>query len=1109
MTCPECGHESAVGARFCANCGAQLVVAEREPSREERKVVTVLFADLVGFTSRAEQMDPEDVRAVLEPYHARLRTELERRGGTVEKFIGDAVMALFGAPTAHEDDPERAVRAALAIRDSIREESELEVRIAVTTGEALVALGARPAEGEGMASGDVVNTAARLQSAAPVNGILVDETTYRATSPKIDYSQAEPVTAKGKQEPVPAWEALQARSSYGVDVVRTQRAPLIGRERELDVLVGALGRIRAERSPQLVTLVGVPGIGKSRLVFEISQVIENEPELTTWRQGRSLPYGEGVSFWALGEMVKAQAGILETDSTDEAAAKLARSVRELVDESEADWVERHLGSLIGLESGQELKGDHRAEAFAAWRRFFEAMAEERPLVLVFEDLHWADEGLLDFVDHLVDWAGGVPILVVGTARPELLSRRGDWGGGKSNALTLSLSPLDDDETARLIAALLDRSVLPAETQTVLLQRAGGNPLYAEEFVRMVTDRELVAGPEEMPLPESVQGIVAARLDALPDDEKTLLQDASVFGKIFWLGAAAEIGGIDRQAAEGALHRLERKEFVRRERRPSVAAETEYAFGHLLVQDVAYSQIPRARRAEKHRLAGEWIERLGRPEDHAEMLAHHYSSALELARAAGADTTALEEPARRALHEAGDRAYALGAYQTARGFYAATLDAWPKDEPPSPGLLIRYGRVLNSIHLGGQPEILTGAVEASRAAGAPGQAAEAETLLCEMYWLQGRRDQASGHLRAAEALVEDEPSSYEKAYVMANSSRFWMLAGESAQSIRVGREALAMAEELGLEELQAHALDNIGTSRVVEGDVGGFEDLERSIEIADAINSVESCRAYGNFASALVDFGELERAWEMLGEARVRAERFGLDDWLLWLKGESVWPHYYTGNWNEAFRVLDQLIEDFATHPFWMESPCRFTRGRMRLARGDASGAREDAERVLDLSKEAKDPQVRWPALAYAAWAFLGVDPHRAEELIDEVLSDWEAHGGPLWGSNGWMPVAAVVIPPTGMAARFLEGATESSQSPWERAAVAYVSGDPGAAADIYREVGAAPEEAYARLQTAQLLVQQDRRAEADAELEKALAFWRSVGATAYIRQGEALMAASA
>jgi class 3 adenylate cyclase/tetratricopeptide (TPR) repeat protein len=1105
LTCPTCGHENADGARFCSSCGTRLEQAA-DPAREERKVVTVLFADLVGFTSRAEQLDPEDVRAVLEPYHARLRTELERRGGTVEKFIGDAVMALFGAPTAHEDDPERAVRAALAIRDWIREEGDLQVRVAVTTGEALVALGARPSEGEGMASGDVVNTAARLQSAAPVNGILVDETTHRATSQKIDFRESEPVTAKGKQEPVAAWEAIDARSSFGVDLGQEQRAPLIGREREVDVLVNGLERVRAERSPQLVTLVGVPGIGKSRLVYELSQVIESEAELTNWRQGRSLPYGEGVSFWALSEMVKAQAGILETDTPEETAAKLARSIRELVDESEAEWVERHLGTLVGLESEQELRGDHRAEAFAAWRRFFEAIAEERPLVLVFEDLHWADEGLLDFVDHLVDWAGGVPILVVCTARPELLSRRPGWGGGKPNALTLSLSPLDDDETARLVAALLDRSVLPAETQTVLLQRAGGNPLYAEEFVRMVTDRELVTGEGELPMPESVQGIVAARLDGLPDEEKTLLQDASVLGKVFWLGAAAEIGGVDRQAAEKALHRLELKEFVRRERRPSVAGENEYAFRHLLVRDVAYGQIPRARRAEKHRLAGDWIDRLGRPEDHAEMLAHHYSNALELARAAGADTSAFEQPARRALREAGDRAYTLSAYQSARRFYSAALDAWPEDEPRDPELLLRYGRVLNSVELGSEPEILFDAAEISRTNGELGRAAEAETVICEMYWLLGRRDEGFEHLRAAEALITDVPVSYSKAYVLANVSRFWMLAGDNETAIRAGREALAMSEELELLEVQAHALDNIGIARVQSGDRGGFEDLERSIEIADAINSVESARAYGNLASSLSDMGELERAFEMMAEARVRAERFGLDDWLLWLRSESAFPEYYSGNWDESVRLLDELIHEFEEHPFWVESPCRVLRGQIRLARGDEAGAREDAERALELSRAGKDPQVVWPAVAFAARVAASSDPERAGALLTELLSEWEERGVPRAMELSWMPDAAIALPQLGREAEFLSALQPSEPSWWRQATDALLSGDPLRAAEIYSEIGSRPDEAYARLRAAERLLREGRRAEADVELQQALAFWRSVGATAYVRESEALLA---
>ena len=457
-------------------------------SRRERKVVTVVFCDLVGFTSQAETMDPEDVEAILRPYHARVRSELEHYGGTVEKFIGDAVMALFGAPVTHEDDPERAVRAALAIRD-FAIENELELRVGVTTGEALVQLDAQPDAGEGMASGDVVNTAARLQSAAPINGVLVDETTYRATRSAVDYEDAQAVEAKGKAEPVPVWEAQTAHSRFGVDVAHEARAELVGRERELSVVRDAFERARHERTPQLLTLVGVPGIGKSRLVYELSRIADADPELVTWRQGRCLAYGDGVTLWALSEIVKAQAGIVEQDSPDEVEQKLRAAVADvLADTGDANWVESQLRSLVGLSAESELGDDRRQSAFAAWRRFLEAMAEQRPLVVVFEDLHWADESLLDFVDELVDWVTDVPLLAVATARPELLERRPGWGGGKLNATTLALPPLSEDQTALLIAQLLERSVLPAESQQALLERAGGNPLYAEQFAELFLER---------------------------------------------------------------------------------------------------------------------------------------------------------------------------------------------------------------------------------------------------------------------------------------------------------------------------------------------------------------------------------------------------------------------------------------------------------------------------------------------------------------------------------------------------------------------------------------------------------------------------------------------
>jgi class 3 adenylate cyclase/tetratricopeptide (TPR) repeat protein len=1107
LTCPTCGHENADGARFCSSCGTRLEQAA-EPAREERKVVTVLFADLVGFTSRAEQLDPEDVRAVLEPYHARLRTELERRGGTVEKFIGDAVVALFGAPTAHEDDPERAVRAALAIRDSIREEGELQVRIGITTGEALVALGARPSEGEGMASGDVVNTAARLQSAAPVNAILVDEATHRATRQPISYEPKDAVEAKGKAEPVPVWEVIEARSRYGVDVARSGGAPLVGREHESELLRGALQRARQEESTQLVTLVGVPGIGKSRLVSELFAALDREPDIMYWRQGRCLPYGEGVTYWALAEMIKAHAGILETDTVEQVEEKLSEVVAEALDgTSDRHWVEGHLRPLVGRAAEEHSGGDRQPEAFAAWRRFFEALAERNPLILVFEDLHWADESLLDFVDHLVDWATGVPMLVVCTARPELLSRRPAWGGGKSNAATVSLSPLSDDDTARLVHALLERAVLPADVQTTLIERAGGNPLYAEEFARMADEVGESAG--ELRLPESVQGLIAARLDALPVEEKLLLQDAAVVGKVFWIGALTQVGGRDRDEAELLLHRLERKEFVRRDRRSSVGEESQYAFSHLLVGDVAYSQIPRAARSKKHQAAAEWIESLGRPEDHAEMLAHHYLTALELDRAAGVEAGDLATRARFRLREAGDRAYALSAFPAARRFYGAAVELWPADDDARADLLFRYARAAHADMPTQSLELITDARDALLAARDTAQTAEAEILISEVFWLLGRRDEGFERVHAAQALIADQPSSYSKAYVVANVSRFATLAGEHEDGLRFGREALAMAEKLQIDSLRSHALNNMGIARVATGDMEGIDDLEQSASIALEANSIESVRAYGNLASVLLDLGELERAWLMSAEALRLGERFGVDDWLRWIRGDQCWDLYYQGRWDEMVEQLDVYISEAAEAGFWIEPPLRLLRGHIRLARDDLRGAQEDADRALERAEAAKDPQVVWPSLAFVARAVATTDRGRAERLASELLSGWERHGLGIGGDSGWLPDLAVALVALGGTSE-LRALVERSRvkTPWRSAAAAYVSGDFGLAADAYSAMGALPEEAEARLRAAEALVREGRRAEADEELKRSLALWRSVGATAYVREGEALLAAA-
>jgi class 3 adenylate cyclase/tetratricopeptide (TPR) repeat protein len=1102
VVCPKCGQENPEGFRFCGACAAPL---QAEPaSREERKIVTVLFADLVGFTSRAERLDPEDVRSLVAPYFAHVREELERFSGTVEKFIGDAVVALFGAPVAHEDDPERAVRAALAIRDWIvdGEEGELQVRIAITTGEALVALGAHPSEGEGMASGDVVNTAARLQSAAPVDGVLVDTTTYRATRRAVDYREAGPVEAKGKAEPIEVWEALEARSRFGVDVVQSGAA-LVGRERELELLVGTLARVREERSAQLLTLVGEPGIGKSRLVFQLFIALGSGSELTFWRQGRSLPYGDGVTLWALSEMVKAHAGILETDRPEDVETKLSNAVAETIPSAEAQWVERHLRPLAGLAAEQELRGDQRSEAFAAWRRFFEALAERYPLVLVFEDLQWADDALLDFVDYLVEWASGVPLLVIGTARPELLDRRPGWGGGKKNASTLSLSPLSDEETARLIAVLSERPVLPAEQQSELLARAGGNPLYAEHFVRMLAER---GTEEELPLPETVQGIVAARLDGLRAEEKSLLHDAAVIGKVFWTSAAAAIAGLERWQADERLHALERGEFVQRAQRSSVADETEYAFRHVLVRDVAYGQIPRAERAEKHRLAAEWIEALGRTEDHAEMLAHHYLSALEYARASGQDTAALAEPARAALAGAGDRALALNAYPSATGFYTAALELWPEEDPGRAWLLFQAGKAI-WLAEGGGLELLAQAGERFEAAGEIEAAAEAVTFLGFAFWIRGQRDVAYEHVDRALTLLADRPASPAKAYALSRRARFAAIALDP-QAIDLAREALALAEQLRLDDLRAHALNTLGVARVHGGDVGGLDDLERSLEIALETNSpLDTYLAYNNIASMYGDLGRLVEAAEMLATARATCERFGLIEHLRWVKPFAAANDLARGRWREAERAAEEfIVESEGGVAHQQEVWARNVRATIRLARGDVAGALEDTAKALEVARQSKDPQQLAPTLGHSAWILIAAGRGtEAASLLDEVL------GEPFFLSNLWMSLeSAWALHALGRGDELSAmGDRVPRADAWSPIALAIAADEFEHAADLLAEIGAVTDEAYARLRAAESLAAEGRHAEADAQLERALAFFREVGATAYLRQGEALLAASA
>jgi len=956
---------------------------------EERKVVSVLFVDLVGFTDRSDRADPEDVRATLRPYHARVKADIERFGGTVEKFIGDAVMAVFGAPVAHEDDAERAVRAGLRILRSIAELREdgldVAVRAAVTTGEAVVALRARPDRGEGMVAGDVVNTAARLQSAAPVGAVIVDTATMRSAERAISFEPLEAVAAKGKKEPIAVWRAVEARSRFGVDTELRADTLFVGRNSELALIRETFARALREPSAQLVTVVGEPGVGKSRLVWEFSQELDRRSDLVRWRQGRCLPYGEGITFWALGEIVKAEAGVLETASPEEALHKLEHAVAAVLeDESERAWFTERLAPLVGAQ--EEVSGVAREEAFSAWRRYLEALSAQRPTVLVLEDIHWADAALLDFVEYLLDWAPSVPLLVLATARPELHDARQGWGGGRRNSATVGLSPLSDDDTARLVAVLLERSVLPAETQAALLERAGGNPLYAEQFVRMHVDRETSG---EIALPETVQALIAARLDTLGAELKGLLHDASVLGKVFWTGALAAMGGRSREQVLDGLRELVRREFVRPARVSSMRDEEEFSFWHVLVRDVAYQQIPRAARAAKHVSAAEWIDAAAadRVSDHAEILVHHYEQALELARAAGQNRDLqLELRLAQFLVLAGDRAMRLD-MTAAETSYRRALEL-SGDSPARPVVLVKLADALNE--QGRLPEAEQAyeeAVDALRQAGDARAAARGMLGLTRALWRHGQTSRARELIYEAIPILEHDHApdlilAYERAALVDT------IGGRSQEGLQWAEKGLALGRELGVENVVRH-LQFRGLARLDLGDAGGLDDLREALELSLRLGlGIETATSYLNLAESLAPFEPLSSSRELMEASLEFARRRGLGHHEMWTRGSRLWLLYELGEWDELLREGDELLE-------WDRSigggtqiavNVLMTAGPVLAQRGDAGEAERYAALFLPQARGIGDPQMLGPALVFGAVI------HAISGKLDEatsLLADFE------------------------------------------------------------------------------------------------------------------------
>lgn len=592
------------------------------------------------------------------------------------------------------------------------------------------------------------------------------------------------------------------------------------------------------------------------------------------------------------------------------------------------------------------------------------------------------------------------------------------------------------------------------------------------------------------------------------EEKALVQDAAVVGKTFWLGALTRLGGVEASSFERLLHALQRKEFVRRERSSSLAEDTEYAFRHVLVRDVAYGQIPRAERAEKHRAAAEWIEGLGRRDDHAEMLAYHYLQALELGAAAGLDVQAFTGAAQAALADAGDRAFALNAYDAAGRYYRSALDLLPEEDVRRNRLLLKLAR---GLWLSGEPasDLLEQARDGLLAAGDAEGAGEAETRLAEHYWLEGDRDAASAHLRRARELVDPLPPSPVKAHTIGTDSRFRMLAGDHEEAIRVGLEALAMAEELGLDEVRAAALNNVGTARGNLGDDQGLDDLAEAVRLAGACNApFELCRAKNNLASHFLwERGRLAAAIDLWQETSEDAKRFGQLGHVRWIDGNTIDPLRVVGRWDDALARADAFIADVeAGRPHYLAAQAYSSRALIRLARGEADAALADAEQARAAAARVGDLQLRLPTLARVAHIRTGRGERtEAASLAAEVLTALHAKDG---AGHATGPEVSFALTALGRG-QDLAAALTRFTTPWAQAAIHFAEEDPAGAAAIFAQIGDVTDEAYARLAAARAFAEEDRPAERDEQLRRALAFYRSVGATRYIREGEALLAASA
>jgi len=980
--CPSCGADTPPGAGFCPTCGAALV-GSASARTEERRVVSILFVDLVGFTERSDRADPEDVRRTLVPFHTRVKADIERYGGTLDKFIGDAVMGVFGAPIAHEDDPIRAVHAALRILDSIddlrRVDPDIAVRVAVNTGEAIVAFGTGPQVGEAVA-GDVVNTASRMQSLAPKGSVVVGELTARRLRDVFDLEELAPAIVKGKAEPLRVWRVAGRRET----VPDLATSTFVGRRRELDLLEVAFEEVRRTSSGRTITVLGQPGIGKSRLLQALGERLGASAR---WFTGWCLPYGEGATFAPVADTLRDLAGIAASDDAEVVSAALERLVEFVEDDvSERRWLVVRLATVLGFgpaDGGATIPAEEIADA---WARVLGAVTDEGPVVLVIEDLHWAEATFVETLELTVERIATRPVLVLAMARPDLEDTHPEWMAARTGADMIELAPLDDAEADELVSALLTSIEVASPVKAQLLERTAGNPLYALEYARMLGDRS--EGQGSVGTPETIQDLIAARLDAIPGDLRLTTSDASVIGDEFWASIVAELSRRAEADARGSLVGLVRRGIAEPWAMSSLD-EAAYGFSHALIREVAYSRLPRLERARRHLSAGRAIEeRTGaRASEHADLLARHFATSFELALEAGEPSIAEEarEPALRWVMAAADRAAPVDPNR-AFDLYDRAVALAPEGGRDRFMPLVRSGILgRRSGRLGAEAVLgrLDEALAVARAAGDVSLIGEALTRVGSQLGALGRTARSRELLAEAVRVLEKLPPGRALAGAYAYRAEEEMFAGHVGSSSELAGRAIEILGDAP-DELVVMALHIRGDARCSEGDLGGLKDLREALRLAEQAHStsdiVTSRNYLGEWLAALEGPAAAMREFEAAIEL---AERRGFSTAAQWAKATAVGALFDLGDWDRTLLLCEELLDA----PEGLLDPtlsvqARVTRSTVALARRGREV--DDPDQVLATARNVEELQALVPALAMgAAVAASRSDAATARSLLEE------------------------------------------------------------------------------------------------------------------------------